>query len=100
MFQRTEALRVADKQIPTRLEAGRHAIDHLGLRLAVEIDHHIAAEDDVVGVPVLQRLRQVQAAKLDGCRDFRLHLVPALPVAFTLQKETPAPMLGYLLETV
>src|SRR5579872_6981624 len=85
---------MADKEVASRRKTEGQAVDQFRARGLVEIDHHVAAEDDVERLGMMKRLYQVEAVELDHVADGRLHAIPAFPAVRTAQQVFPEAVRG------
>ncbi len=75
-----EGLRMSDEHVSVLLQMEVKLFHQFGLGLFVEIDHDIAAEDDVEGLlHGKQRVHEVELAEGDHVLDLRACLVPFCP---------------------
>ena len=79
---------MAGKEQSVRSEQLHHPLKQLALGWFVEVDHHIAAEDDIqprLDAPLIAQ--QIDLAELDQIAQFVAHTYFAVVAAFASQKE-------------
>src|SRR6478736_3805195 len=78
----------------------REAREQAPLRLLVEVDDHVAAEDDVKGAPHGQRVHQVQLAERHQRGEFGLHAVASCGTAAAGIEEAHQPRLRQVAQAI
>ena len=77
----------AEHDRASRVEGAGEAAQHVGLRGGVEIDQHVAAEDDVEGAELGEALEQVELPELDHGADRRRELPVVAGLGEVLQEK-------------
>jgi len=85
---------MADEQVSVRDEETAEPVDELFLRRTIEIDHHVATEDEIEGLAVLVFLDEVDLLEGDPRGQLRLHAVVPVPtgdINYEELSENPRP---------
>ena len=87
MIDPIQAFGVAYKEVATRFKLVVKAIDQCLLSVSVEVDHHVAAEDEREGrIHGVKRFCQVDALKVDGRTNFGFYAVETRAVTLPLEE--------------
>ena len=80
---------MTDEQMAPRLESGKQIVHDAGLGFRVEIDHHIAQENDVeITDSTIDRVSQIDLVESDALPQFRGNEQRAFMAAYAFTQQS------------